>query len=97
MLEPDYIEHFTDVTEAAVRNMAADFVALYAAQMPTTDEVSALTMADIAQRAQTLAKKAVKLLARHSKIIDKAVIAAVEASLRRSATTDITALGKTLS
>ena len=97
MLEPAYIAHFTDETEAAVRSLSSDLVALYAAQMPNSDAVATLTMADIATAAQTAAKKAVKLLARHSRIIDRAAVKAVDYALHRSATTDVAAIGKTLS
>ena len=97
MLEPDYIEHFTDDVEAAVRGLSTDLVALYASQMPAYDKVAMLTASDIAMAAQSVARKAVKLLARHSAIIDRAAVKAVESALRRSTTTDVAALGKTLS
>lgn len=97
MLEPDYIEHFTDEAEAAVRGCASDLVALYASQMPTSEKLAMLSPSDVAIAAQTAARKAVKLLARHSRIIDRAAVKAVESALRRSTTTDVAALGKTLS
>lgn len=97
MLEPDYIEHFTDEAEAAVRNLSTDLVALYASQMPVSERLAMLSPSDIAMAAQSVARKAVKLLARHSAIIDRAAVGAVERALRRSTTTDVAALGKTLS
>lgn len=97
MLEPDYIEHFTDDAESAVLGVASELVALYAEAMPSPEGVSSLTMADLAIAAQEAARKAVKLLARHSHMIDQIAVRSVEGALRRSAETDIAAIGKTLS
>lgn len=96
MLEPDYIDHFTDDVEEAVRGYASDLVGLYASQMPASDKLAMLSPSDIAMAAQTAARKALKLLARHSRVIDSAAVKAVESALRKSATADVAALGKTL-
>jgi hypothetical protein len=95
MLQPDYIEHFTDDAQGAVMSCADEVLQLYASYLSPSAMRDA-TAASVAELSGAIARQAVLVMAKHSHMIASIAAKVAENALRTGTSTDVADIGRTI-